>query len=84
MYVFLFPGMAEQYNLHRYDGGRVRVGLRRGFTRPQTRAYSHLYRQRHRHRRVFLQSKLRAIHAVPIHQWCRVSYLFYPLLIQHL
>lgn len=69
------PGMAEQYNLHRHDGRRVRVGLGGGLAGPQARAHSHLRGERARHRRLLLQPELRALHVVPLHQRRSVSIL---------
>lgn len=80
--------MAEQYNLHRHDGGCVRVGLRGGLAGPQTGAHRHLRGQRARHRRLLLQPELRTLHALPLYQWCCVSillgYLRYIIKMRHI
>lgn len=68
--------MAEQHNLHRHDGGRVRVGLGSGLAGPEARAHRHLRGQRASHRRLLLQPELRAFHAVPLHEWRGVSHRF--------
>lgn len=65
--------MAKQYNIHRHDGGRVRVGLCGGLVGPQTGANRYFYHQRTRHRRLFIQPELRTLHGVSFHQRCRVS-----------